>query len=501
MRRFGSAGPSVRAAIESGSDARSPPDALSRGRHVQHPPRVPRDPAPLDLGGPADQRRLRLRHDAAQDASRARARPASPSPGTARSGRAATRITPTTRPTARRWRRPRRPDPRDPRASSTAYRIPVLELPGYEADDVIGTLAQQGRGGGFDVVIVTADKDMLQLVWARASASSTRARRSSSTSPAWPSSSACRPGQVADVLALMGDASDNIPGVPGVGPGHGQEVDLRSTAASPRFSSAPARSRARSARACASTARTRCSRAAWPRSRRTCPIPFDPEALRRSEPGLREASRSSSSSLEFHSLAAEIQGEAAAAPSSTSRALAAGRAVLAIVGESGRRRAPDAAATEALLAVSPTDRTSDRRGARRRRSPPGGPRLERRGAPRFAIGRREAARRAPRASRRRGPRATSSTSASPSTSSSSGRRRAPSSSRWPSSASASSSDRGQGGRRLRRARSPDAYAIASADRWLAERVLGGGRTRAAARGGARGAARRSRRSTGRSSAR
>src|SRR5262249_45610486 len=50
------------------------------------------------------------------------------------------------------------------RRALDAYRIPILELPGYEADDVIGTLAAKGAQAGFDVVIVTADKDMLQLV-------------------------------------------------------------------------------------------------------------------------------------------------------------------------------------------------------------------------------------------------------------------------------------------------------------------------------------------------
>jgi len=50
------------------------------------------------------------------------------------------------------------------REALAAYRIPVLELPGYEADDVIGTLAKKGEAEGYDVVIVTADKDMLQLV-------------------------------------------------------------------------------------------------------------------------------------------------------------------------------------------------------------------------------------------------------------------------------------------------------------------------------------------------
>jgi DNA polymerase-1 len=52
----------------------------------------------------------------------------------------------------------------DVREVMDAYKIPVLELPGYEADDVIGTLAKKAAQKGFDVVIVTADKDMLQLV-------------------------------------------------------------------------------------------------------------------------------------------------------------------------------------------------------------------------------------------------------------------------------------------------------------------------------------------------
>src|SRR5262249_42974358 len=45
-----------------------------------------------------------------------------------------------------------------------AYRVPVLEMPGYEADDVIGSLVKQAVARGYDAVVVTADKDMLQLV-------------------------------------------------------------------------------------------------------------------------------------------------------------------------------------------------------------------------------------------------------------------------------------------------------------------------------------------------
>ena len=78
----------------------------------------------------------------------------------------------------------------DIRRALDAYRIPILELPGYEADDVLGTLSAKAAEKGFDVVIVTADKDMLQLV-SPASASSTPGGRSSWTRRASRSSSAC----------------------------------------------------------------------------------------------------------------------------------------------------------------------------------------------------------------------------------------------------------------------------------------------------------------------
>ena len=104
-----------RRAIESGSHAGGPPDALSRRRDVEHPPGVPRDPAPLDLRRPARPTRLRVRDHAAQDAPRAH-----PGPLRGRLGR------PAAHPAARGLRRvqgqprrdggrPRVPAARDPR--------------------------------------------------------------------------------------------------------------------------------------------------------------------------------------------------------------------------------------------------------------------------------------------------------------------------------------------------------------------------------------------------
>ncbi len=98
-----------------------------------------------------------------------------------------------------------------------AMRIPILEYPGFEADDVIGTLARRAEAAGFEVVIVSSDKDMLQLVTDRVS------MLNPAKDDAWYDPAkvkefmGVRPDQVADLLALKGDAVDNIPGAPGIG--------------------------------------------------------------------------------------------------------------------------------------------------------------------------------------------------------------------------------------------------------------------------------------------
>jgi DNA polymerase-1 len=95
-----------------------------------------------------------------------------------------------------------------------AYRIPVIELPGFEADDVIGTLSVKGAGEGLDVVIVTADKDMLQLVRPGIRVFHT-GREIFLDEAGVTEFFGVPPNQVADVLSLMGDSVDNVPGVPG----------------------------------------------------------------------------------------------------------------------------------------------------------------------------------------------------------------------------------------------------------------------------------------------
>ncbi|HLX33954.1 MAG TPA: DNA polymerase I [Candidatus Limnocylindrales bacterium] len=101
-----------------------------------------------------------------------------------------------------------------------ALRIPVYEQPGYEADDVIGTLTRQADLVGIETTIVSVDLDMLQLVTDRTRLMTTRSGVENTViyDPAriW-ERFGLRPDQMIDYKALKGDPTDNIPGVPGVG--------------------------------------------------------------------------------------------------------------------------------------------------------------------------------------------------------------------------------------------------------------------------------------------
>ncbi len=97
-----------------------------------------------------------------------------------------------------------------------AYRIPTLELAGYEADDVLGSLSCRAAEAGYDVVLVSADKDLMQLVEPRVSLYHTGRNKLYGPQDV-EEDFGVPPAKVADVLALMGDSVDNIPGVPGIG--------------------------------------------------------------------------------------------------------------------------------------------------------------------------------------------------------------------------------------------------------------------------------------------
>lgn len=101
-----------------------------------------------------------------------------------------------------------------------AFHVPRLEKEGFEADDVLGTIANQAVAQGFGVKIITGDRDLLQLVNDRIVvnlAGAKLADAKSFTATEVKASLGVEPDQVIDYKALVGDHSDNIPGVPGVG--------------------------------------------------------------------------------------------------------------------------------------------------------------------------------------------------------------------------------------------------------------------------------------------
>src|ERR1700730_12085164 len=112
-----------------------------------------------------------------------------------------------------------------------AMRLPILEYPGFEADDVNGALARQASKKGLDVSIVTSDKDMMQLV-----GGNVRVLRPGGApdktdlvvdAAKVEELMGVPPGKVADVMALMGDSIDNIPGAKGIGEKGAKELIRR----------------------------------------------------------------------------------------------------------------------------------------------------------------------------------------------------------------------------------------------------------------------------------
>ncbi|HET9839113.1 MAG TPA: DNA polymerase I [Candidatus Angelobacter sp.] len=103
------------------------------------------------------------------------------------------------------------------RRALEAYRIPILEQQGFEADDVIGTLARKAAAAGYDVFVVSSDKDMLQLVNDKICVLNPPKDNLICDAAKVEEILGVRPEQVIDVMALRGDSIDNIPGAPGIG--------------------------------------------------------------------------------------------------------------------------------------------------------------------------------------------------------------------------------------------------------------------------------------------
>ena len=97
-----------------------------------------------------------------------------------------------------------------------AFNIPALELSGFEADDIIATIARDCEEKGLAVVVVTGDKDLMQIVTGNVRLLDTMKDKESGLREV-EERFGVDPGRVIDILGLAGDTSDNIPGVPGIG--------------------------------------------------------------------------------------------------------------------------------------------------------------------------------------------------------------------------------------------------------------------------------------------
>lgn len=100
--------------------------------------------------------------------------------------------------------------------------ITTVELPGYEADDVIGTLSKKGEKAGMEVDVISGDRDLLQLASDHITICIPKTKKGQTTVEEYNTEGVRKlykvtPNEFIDVKALMGDSSDNIPGVPGIG--------------------------------------------------------------------------------------------------------------------------------------------------------------------------------------------------------------------------------------------------------------------------------------------
>src|SRR5258706_419833 len=235
-----------------------------------------------------------------------------------------------------------------------ALRLPLREVPGFEADDVLGTVVDRTRDLPIELVLVTSDKDMLQLVSPRVRVFSTTGRggdRVVFDEAAVKAKWGVEPEQIPDILALMGDSIDNIPGVPGVGEKTAAKLigqfggvarlyenlslvpgKLRETLAANRKQALLSRELA--------TVSTR------------VPIAVDLEAFRRREPDW-DRLRALWTELEFHSLLRQVPAEPA--PAATGGDVPTLADADALAGYLARGPAGDPLAVEAVGDGGPPD--------------------------------------------------------------------------------------------------------------------------------------------------
>ncbi|RUA03327.1 MAG: DNA polymerase I [Deltaproteobacteria bacterium] len=106
---------------------------------------------------------------------------------------------------------------------TAGFNLPILEMPGFEADDLIGTVARQAEKNGFSVVMVTGDKDFMQIVTEKTTLWDPMKEKTIDIHTIQ-RDFGLKPTQIIDMMGLSGDTADNIPGVPGIGPKTAQKL-------------------------------------------------------------------------------------------------------------------------------------------------------------------------------------------------------------------------------------------------------------------------------------
>ncbi|MGI6219658.1 MAG: DNA polymerase I [Bacteroidaceae bacterium] len=191
-----------------------------------------------------------------------------------------------------------------------AYHIPILEQPGFEADDVIGTIALQAGAEGYQVFMMTPDKDYGQLV--RPNVFICKPKHGSSgfdfmgVEEVKAKFGIESPEQVQDILGLWGDASDNIPGCPGIGEKRAKELVARFGSVEGLLERTDELTGSLKEKVIQNAEQIRFSKF-LATIKTDVPIAFEPDALRREEPD-KEKLKNLFDRLEFHSLAQRILG-------------------------------------------------------------------------------------------------------------------------------------------------------------------------------------------------
>jgi DNA polymerase-1 len=186
-----------------------------------------------------------------------------------------------------------------------ALGVPILTSERFEADDVIGTLAAQANAAGFDVAIVTGDKDFFQLVGNGVRVFNPRDEGTWYDESGVAEKFGVRPGQVVDVLALMGDSIDNIKGVPGIGEKGARDLIAAHGSLDALLAAAPTIPNKRYREGLVTHADSARESRALATIRIDVPVAFDPDALKYRGPS-RERCFALFSSLGFRTLVAEF---------------------------------------------------------------------------------------------------------------------------------------------------------------------------------------------------